>query len=112
MVMRGIVKAAKAVSNPAKTARTIDKGISKAVNVGKKINNAVDTKSLQRYRAADTKAQNAVKAYKASKWPMEKAVTKRIATKAVSNERRERQRDLKVADAANRVRNYLSKYSK
>ena len=43
---------------------------------------------------------------------MEKAVTKRIATKAVSNERRERQRDLKVADAANRVRNYLSKYSK
>lgn len=65
---RAATKAAvKAASNPLKSARAIDKGISKAAKVGKRINNIIDERSYQKYKNASIKADKALGAYKNAK---------------------------------------------
>ena len=111
--MRWIVKAAvKAAKNPTKTARAIDSGIKKAAKVWLKINNAVDERSYKNYKAAATKADKAVGAYNKARWPVERAVLKRAANKAVAKADRAEKRDSKVADAVYKVRDRLSRYAK
>ena len=75
MVLRQITKAVKAVKNPVKTAKAIDKGISKAKNVAIKVNDAVMNKATKRYDKAINTYTSAVKDEKSAKWPARKYVT-------------------------------------
>lgn len=89
MVLRQITKAVKAVKNPVKTAKAIDRGISKAKNVAIKVNDAVMNKATKRYDKSIDNYLSAVKAEKRAKWPAEKYVTSKRADIASKREDRE-----------------------
>ena len=115
MVLRQITKAVKAAKNPVKTARAVDKVISKAANVAKKINNAASKRSEEKYYKSVEKMNRAEKAYAkaaAYGWPAEYKVAKREYEKAKANRAKDATRDRKVYDTYKKVNKHLSNYAK
>ena len=117
MVLKTMARAAtkaavKAASNPLKAARKADNVISKAAKTGIALNVWAKKIADKKYYTQLNKAEKAISKSKAAKWPVEKAVTKKIANREANKMNKTVAADKKFTRTYHKVNDTLSKYVK